>query len=254
MAMHMDKNNYWDMHVHTHFAYCSESNMMPADIVSKIGTRGMKGLAFTEHAAQLYVSLDDYWSARFINEPHLIGNGSNNRLPEYMLHMSQFKSDNVKIGLEVDLDTNGRLTLADADRSFFDILLGAVHWIPSRFDNNYKKGFLWAIDAFIDAGIQVLAHPFRVFNRPDPTTAVALHQPVINRLKHANMAVELNFHHNKPSQAFIKNCLAEGIKISLGSDSHTVADVGQMDQHFNFLEQICIDSHLEVNYYDPDQT
>ena len=64
-------NKIFDYHVHTQYAYCSQNNMLPETTV-KIAKEKGYGICLAEHAGQLYVTSEDYWSANFINRPNLI--------------------------------------------------------------------------------------------------------------------------------------------------------------------------------------
>ena len=61
-----------DIHVHTTHSYCADPEMKPKTILEEYERMQLDKLAFMDHSAQLYVSNRDYWSGRFIDEPHLI--------------------------------------------------------------------------------------------------------------------------------------------------------------------------------------
>lgn len=245
--MNNQKTAIKDMHVHTHYAYCADKNMFPEESIKKIDMVGIGGIALTEHAAQLYVSAKDYWSARFIEEPSLIYSKENNRMNQFKQYIRNFRSYNVKIGLEVEIDINGNLALLEEDTGEWDVLLGAIHWLPSKFEYNIKQGFLWAAEAIAETNINIMAHPFRFFSKIGETP-VDLYKPMVELLKYKGIAAELNFHTNKPDPRFFEMCVSEEIKISFGSDSHCLDDVGQLSQHIDFLKTICGDNYVDVIY------
>lgn len=65
-----------------------------------------------------------------------------------------------------------------------------------------------------------------------------LYKPIIDLLRDKNIAVEINYHNNEPDAEFFKVCLDNGIKTSFGSDSHSLYEVCQLQQHIALLESI----------------
>lgn len=240
-----------DFHVHTNYAYCSE-NVEPEANIRRAKQFGLKKVAFTEHAGQLYVIAQDYWSARYINEPDLIQQNRNtpfNRMKKYRTEMEKYRSKNVLIGLEVEVDCNGNLTLLEEDAAGWDILLGAVHNLPRKFETGSKKGFIWATEALLRGGVDVLAHPFRYFLRNKLPVPEELYRPVAELLAQYNTAVELNYHTNNNDPKFFEICVDLKVPISLGSDAHNLCEVGALTRHLKLLEDIgALDKLSEVLY------
>jgi len=230
-----------DLHIHTGYAYCS-IGMEPSQSIDRAKELGLKRIAFTEHAGQLYVSRDDYRSSRFINEPDIMQKNKNtqlNRMKSYRGEMEKYRSASVLVGLEVDLDCNGNFTLLEEDRYGWDILLGAVHYLPERYEIGSKEGFMWANEALLRQGVDVLAHPFRYFTRNKLPVPTELYEPLAELLAYYNTAVELNYHTYQNDPVFFEMCIERGVLISLGSDAHLTYQVGHLDRHLEFLKQIC---------------
>lgn len=240
-----------DLHVHTNYAYCSE-NVEPEANIQRAKQFGLQKIAFTEHAGQLYVSAPDYWSARYINEPDLIKQNRNtpfNRMKNYRKEMEQYRSSTILIGLEVEIDCNGKLTLLEEDADGWDILLGAVHNLPQKFEIGSKKGFIWANEALLRGGVDVLAHPFRYFLRNKLPVPEELFQPLAELLAEFNTAVELNYHTNSNDPRFFEICVDLKVPISLGSDAHNLCEVGALNRHLELLKSISpLDKLSEILY------
>lgn len=235
-----------DLHIHTNYAYCGE-NVAPAENILRAKEKGLQRIAFTEHSGQLYVSNNDYWSARFINEPDLIEKNRNtqlNRMKKYREEMEKFRSSSVLIGLEVEVDSRGNLAVLEEDLQGWDILIGAVHYLPDRFEKGSKEGFMWANEALLGKGINVLAHPFRYFIRNKLQVPTELYKPLAELLAEYNTAVELNYHTNTNDPEFFRICLEHKVPISLGSDAHNLDEIGSFDKHLELLENICSSDKL----------
>ena len=238
----------FDTHVHTDFAYCADDDMSPARTTA-IAREARYGICLVEHAGQLYVEEDDYWNGRFIEEPDIIYEQNHNRMDEYIEVTSGFVSKDVRIGIEVDVDKNGELTLRNEHKGSWDIVIGAVHQLPRRFADDIEGGFLWSVDALCQNGVDTLAHPFRYFLRNDLRVPTDLFAPTVQILKKYGVAAELNFHTNEPSKQFFEMCIAQGVKISVGSDAHSLHEVCDLSAHIGLLQSICGSEDLaEVLY------
>ena len=65
-----------------------------------------------------------------------------------------------------------------------------------------------------------------------------LFEPLADLLKKYDTAAEINFHCNQPDEEFFALCLQKGVKISLGSDTHNLYEVGEFYPHVKFLDKI----------------
>ena len=236
--MYKESTKIYDTHIHTEFAYCSLENMNPDAVIGRMDALGLAGIAFTEHAAQLYISEQDYWTAKFIENPSLIHQYPRNRMNGYRKYIWALRSERVKAGLEVEVDTCGHLAVMPQDAVNWDILLGAVHWLPERFNKHKYQGFIWAVERLAIHGIDVLAHPFRIFHKMGESP-YDLYQDIVDILVSAGVCVEINFHTNKPDRDFFAMCIDSGVKIALGSDAHCMEEAGNLDLHMDFLNEIC---------------
>ena len=97
-------------------------------------------------------------------------------------------------------------------------------------------------EAAMRDGVQALAHPFRIFSfnglgvkYPVPEE---LFEPLADMLKKYSVAAEINFHCNTPDEEFFAICLQKGVKISLGSDTHNLYEVGEFYPSVKLLDKI----------------
>ena len=131
----------YDNHVHTHYAYCGDDDMLPESSISIAKQKGC-GITLTEHAGHLYTTYDVYSSQDYTENPQLIYNEEYNRMDGYIEYISKFRDENVKAGIEVEVFANGELTLKEQHRNCWDIIIGAVHFMPDRFADDYSAGFV----------------------------------------------------------------------------------------------------------------
>ncbi|MCS7180492.1 MAG: metallophosphoesterase [bacterium] len=232
-----------DHHCHTEFGYCAEDVSMEK-VIERCNLFGVKKIYFTEHAGQLYLSPDDYWNFKFFNNTSLIKKQreeNKDRIGEYVKRFKLLNSPIGGIGLEVEIDKEGNITLLEEDRNFFEILIGAVHYLPEEMcvsKNITIKNFLWAVEKLVENRINILAHPFRFFFRKKIETPKEIYKDVIKILKDGNVKAEVNFHHYYPEKEFFKMCREEEVEIVFGSDSHNLIDIGEFSEYIKFIKEI----------------
>ena len=234
-----------DHHAHTHYAYCAD-NVCPQASIDRAERFGVQRLTFTEHAGQLYLSPEDYWGGAFRRDAGIIPRerkAGRGRMHCYREEMASWRSPRVGVGLEVELDADGELTLLDEDRAGWDVLIGAVHALhgfsnESATDAQAARGFMRETERIVPLGIDILAHPFRIFRRSDRRVPTDLYEPLAQLLAAHGVAAEVNYHTNEPDPRFFERCLAHGVKIAFGSDAHGLWEVGELSPHLALLEQI----------------
>lgn len=228
-----------DTHVHTPFAYCSENMDIPK-AMELAEAYGLAGIRFTEHTGQLYFDRETFWNARFLDRGIDGARPEDLRFNDYLAAVHAANTPKKWIGLEVDCDYHGRAVIPDAARPEVSFLNGAMHWIPEfqRPNPDLERAgdeFLAMVEHFLQTGINVLAHPFRVFHRIKTPPPERLFDPLVRMLLENNVAAEINFHVQTPSAEFIRRCINAGVKISLGSDSHNLYEVGELQPHLDLI-------------------
>ena len=233
-----------DGHVHTHFGYCAV-DVHPAPVRERIELLGLKGVACVEHAGQLYLPADDFWRRVHVEDPAAIPNARKlrkDRIGAFRSAMAGFRSASLAVGLEVECDRDGKLNLLEEDRAGWDVLMGALHWLPSNLPSNtpdrFAASFMTVTEQLLSQGIHVLAHPFRIFRHERIPVPAQLHRPLARLLKEHGTAAELNFHLNDPEPEFFRVCGEEGTRIVMGSDAHQLREVGDLQPHLRLLRQI----------------
>ena len=105
--------------------------------------------------------------------------------------------------------------------------------------------FKWSIEAFSKSPIKILAHPFRYYTQKRLARPTHLYEYTIDILKSSKIAAEVNFHNNNPDPSFFKMCIDNGVKISIGTDSHKLKEVCQFEKYLNFITKISNGKKLE---------
>ncbi len=231
-----------DRHVHTQLAYCSE-NMDVASVMSLYKDFGLAGVIFTEHSGQLYFDEESYFSGSCCIKGLDDAKKKNNRMQQYFELMKLNNVPAESIGLEVDFDYQSRPLVISADKAGAKFFIGSIHKLAELQKNkpDYKKAaqeFLCRTEAVVKSGVDVLAHPFRLFYRAGSKPPKDLFEKVVKLLKDNNVAAEINFHSQETEAEFIEKCINCGVKLCLSSDSHNMYEVGELWPHLKLLEKL----------------
>ena len=239
-----EASRLWDGHTHSHFGYCAQ-DVHPRLSLERADRLGLAGITCVEHAGQVYLSPDEFWRAEHINRPKVLRRArrkGRDRMEAFRRELTEHRSPRLRIGLEAEIDRDGNLTLLEEDAEGWDVILGAVHWLPSRFPdrtaNERERAFLWCVEKMLDHGIHVLAHPFRILSRTERPHPAELYPLVAGMLADAGAAAELNCHANNPNPEFFRACAEAGTRIVLGSDAHSLYEVGDLHPHLRILRSI----------------
>jgi histidinol phosphatase-like PHP family hydrolase/calcineurin-like phosphoesterase family protein len=229
-----------DYHVHSQYAYCSE-NMEMSKALHLSREMGLAGMAFTEHSGQLYYDAETFWHAGFMENGIGTVEGASNRMQNYLSAIKAV-SPPAYVGLEIDCDYNGNPVVKPEDFEHIQIKVGTIHWIEELFKpepdmDKACEEMLGRLAKFFGCGIQALAHPFRVFRNRGASISPELTAELVALLKANNVAAEINFHTQETDAEFVKACVESGVKLTFGSDSHNLYEVGEFYPHLELLKE-----------------
>ena len=235
-----------DVHCHTEFAYCATTVSAGANrlLAEQLG---LQTLCLTEHAFHLYFPREIAWTYNWQRDRGLADAVWNHdprrgRMAAYRAFAAAQRGPGVRLGLEVDLMAGGDLLLHPDDAAGWDLLVGAIHEIDvvkrgETPQDEMERLFMRDLERLLTYPIQVLAHPFRIFTRHAMAKPEHLYRDVAARLARAGVAAEINFHTNQPEPAFIRACLDQGARLALGSDAHSIEEVGDFHAHLALLRE-----------------
>ena len=237
-----------DRHAHTQFAYCGE-NVTVGRSMAFAKDFGLAGIVFTEHSGQLYFEEKTYWSSVFMTEGTSYPAGRDDRMAKYFAAAEAAGCPPQCVGLELDCDFRGRPVVRREDRERAAFVIGGLHVLPELLKPQPDPAtvadeFLANTEAFVRSGIDVLAHPFRVFRRSRLPVPELLFAPVLRLLVETGTAAEINYHTNDPSPEFARMCIDAGVKLSFGGDSHNLYEVGEFAPHLDLLRRAGYDGDV----------
>ena len=242
----------WDTHAHTEFAYCGRG-ISAAQQIDRAQTFGLSGLCLVEHAPQLYCCADDFWAARHIRETGCWRKEAG-RIAEFRAAMEPLRGPGVRIGMEVEADADGELTIRDEDRQWVDLLVGAVHWLPREAEGmspgEFAAEFMKTCEALLVGGVHVLAHPLRIVRAWKFVPDAQIHRDLADLLAAHGAAAEINMHINRPDASFFAECIQRGVKITFGSDAHQIYESAAFHPNLDLLRRAAgRDDIADLLYY-----
>ncbi len=244
-----------DCHVHTPFAYCQQ-NMDMSVTMALAEEMGLAGLCFTEHSGQLYYDDRTFWSAAFMPRGIETTEGRQDRMGDYLEQARRYCPP-AYLGFEIDCDYSGNPVIRPEDLAHAQVRIGAVHWLeelrkPEPDMRLAGREMLRRLETFLASGLDILAHPFRAFRRSKSPLPVEIVPEMVALLKRHNVAAEINFHTQQPMPELIAACVDAGVKLTLGSDSHNLYEVGEFWPHLELLHSMgYADSDLKDIMADP---
>ena len=241
-----DELHLVDHHVHTKMAYCNE-NMDIHKSIALAKMFGLDGIVISEHSAHLYFNRENY-GRRLQYLEGLDSVSKDDRTAEYFALYASEADDFCRLGMEIDYDCRGQGVVTPEILDKLQFRNGSVHVLKGIMNKQDMKAidaeFLFLTEAIAASGVDVLVHPFRVFRRGGLELPRHLFAPTVDILKRYGTAVEINYHTNEPPAEFFRICVENGIKLSLGSDSHNLYEVGEFYANLKFLRKIAPDSDL----------
>lgn len=228
-----------DYHVHSPFAYCQQNmNMqMSIDLANEMG---LAGLTLLDHSGQLYFNEKTFWGAFFMTEGIEYTEGIDVRMPAFLELAKQYCPP-AYLGFEIDCDYSGNPVIRPDDLEHAQVRVGAIHWLaelrkPEPDIDLAGDEMLYRLSIFLKNRIHILAHPFRLFKKT-PRLPKNMIPRLASVLRENGVAAEVSFHGQETSPEFVKGMVEAGVKLSFGSDSHNLYEVGKFNPHLKLMKQ-----------------
>lgn len=220
-----------DLHVHSQYTHGKGSVQ---DIVQAGVRKNLEYLAITEH-----VRRESSWFEGFLSD---------------MEAAKKEKDVKVISGIEAKvLDFHGKLDATERMIQTVDLIVASVHRIPSFHDmsgdltvervgrgkDRVAELYLRALGGIAsNPEVDVVGHPFHLLKTLGIEGIGEDCKLETARLfSAAGKAIEVNSYYHVPDLEFLKTCVKEGVKVSVGSDAHTLEDVGNVEWSMRLLRK-----------------
>ena len=223
-----------EYHVHSEFSPCSED--MNIKEIAQISKDKNIQVAITDHSYVFYMDDISKFSERGV-EKTLDRTRARGKIKKYIENMRKF---DINIGSELDILPSGEILF---EKDFYDELyvkLGAVHYLDSihskRSYNEIIEEFKRQNTIFINSGVDIIVHPFRILE----SNGIYVDESLISWLAkeaYPAVALEVNSHKKIPETdvKMVRKCCEFGTKISIGTDSHRMSELLDFSYHKKVL-------------------
>ena len=225
----------YDYHVHTYYSACGKEDAVPAAVLQRAAECGLKAIGFADHC---WSDADLALVERLRTE--LLAQGMDDWRTPAQGPVRYF------VGMEAQMNAPDKPTIsADAARELDFVLMATNHYHLEVVENPrectpeaFAEHSLAMMEGAIALGYaDVIAHPFtplgqRPFTHRDIFEAMPEGRLLgcLDSAARNGVAVELNpgkLHaHYDFLSVFYRMCLDRGVRIALGSDSHSVTTLG----------------------------
>jgi len=209
---------------HTHTLY-SDGECLASSIAEAAEASGLAAVAITDHGPELSVGIDPA------------------KIPLMLQDIESAREDaNIPVlaGMEANVvNVEGAIDLDYEVIKKIDILVIGLHTLGTPMQEELAKNYFLAImNAMRNNGVDVIAHPFRLHNNLAPYLSPEDIDEFVKVAAENEVAIEINSKYRVPSEEFLRTCLKEGVKLSIGTDAHTTAEVGMVDWQMAMLKRI----------------
>lgn len=210
---------------HTHTLY-SDGDCLASGIAEAAEASGLAAVAITDHGPGLSVGI------------------SPAKIPLMLQDIEEARKDAgipVLTGMEANVvNASGAIDLGDEVIKKLDILVIGLHTLggASTQEELAENYFLAIMNAMRRQRADIVAHPFRLHSYLAPYLAPAEIEEFVGLAAEKGIAIEINSKYRVPDEELLRACLRDGVKLSIGTDAHTAAEVGMVDWQMAMLKRI----------------
>lgn len=217
----MDSIPLIDFHIHTRY---SDGHSTIAEYVEAAARRGYSSICFTDH-----VDITTKWFGAYLDE----------------IARCQAACGDIEVfrGIEVRAkDRDGRLNAPVELLDYAEVVIGVVHSIPSEDGkgkysaSEFSQEKLLELEYAISLNlldndrVSVLGHPMSNYEKLYGPVPEGYYIGIISKAKSAGKAVEISAKCKNDFKSFLRLCLEMDPLVSLGSDAHSVLELGAVGE------------------------
>ncbi len=224
-----------DLHIHTNF---SDGNITIPQLLNMINVKNLTLVAVTDHYSE-YIRLKN----------RVFGN-------EILRYLDALKGTGLLKGVETEIFSDGSVSISRKHSEMCDIVLGGIHCLnginfwgdpqpivnPARYVDSVRIALEAAMESRV---INVLVHatwlPEAIRSQSKNLIKYEWMKSLINTALDNDVAIEINGAWEVPNAEFILLCLKYGVKISVGSDAHTIKEIGNVAYPLKILNIVSAD-------------
>jgi putative hydrolase len=197
-----------DYHIHTNYNDHSASNLTVKNVVMEAERKGLEIIAITEHVRET-----SKW------------------IPSYLIDISKYiQKTNVKVipGFEAKILSDGNIDCREE--------IAKDYFIIASFHTKYHDKAIW-----INALTKAIENKYvNVIGHLSPESSFQIDSKEIEEfaellIEHGKI-VELNAKYQMPPESWIKIFIKRGVKFHLGSDAHSLNEIGNYESIIKLIK------------------
>lgn len=197
-----------DYHIHTNYNDHSASNLTVKNVVIEAERKGLEIIAITEHVRET-----SKW------------------IPSYLIDISNYiQQTNVKVipGFEAKILSDGNIDCREE--------IARDYFIIASFHTKYHDKAIW-----INALTKAIENKYvNVIGHLSPESSFQIDSKEIEEfaellIKHGKI-VEINAKYQMPPESWIKIFIKRGVKFHLGSDAHSLNEIGNYESIIKLIK------------------
>jgi len=213
----------FDLHTHTRY---SDGTSSVIEMVEAAEGAGLEAVAITDHGPNSSVGVPPW------EMDALLGEINDAKKEAEICVLS---------GIEANVvDRNGNIDIDGEMMKRLEFVIFSIHRIDGVIDPyQAAREYLLRMERAVSkGGAHVIGHPFHYHQSLLPYLEKEDIEDFVKVLADCGVAVELNMRYRAPDEEFLRLCMKEGVKLSIGSDAHGPSDVGKIDWALSMLNKI----------------
>lgn len=230
--------NSIDLHIHTLF---SDGHYSIKEAIKAAQVKRLKVIAITDHYSE------------FKDLPQRM---SKTDLCRYLVALDGVPAFK---GLEVEILEDGTVSMSSKLKRAFNFIIGGLHILhgirfwgdstpvldPKRFVEGIRVALITAMESRL---LDVLAHITWLPESIRPDMYNLMNQDWIRSVVAAasdyEVAIEVSGRWLVPNAVFVEECLRQGVKLSLGSDSHRIQQIGNVGYGVRLFKKLHVSKEM----------
>jgi histidinol phosphatase-like PHP family hydrolase len=210
------------------FSYCADKNLALDEYARLLNKSPWERMAVTDHAFALALPKEVAWAWEWYWEPAIYDNYCDYRLKKterYLKKLDNISDGRMLKGIEAEVMKDGRLSCDPEFREAFQVLIGAVHYLPpiEAGEDKILQEFMFQTKTLWQHKVHILAHPTRVLEARKLPVPEDLLDFIVQGCRASGVALEINSHvPSKHDGVLLQKCLASSTAVALGTDTHHI--------------------------------
>jgi len=235
-----------DLHVHTAISNASP-DMTPEFLRDKAKETGVR-FAVAEHSCCFSFAQKAAAAIHRPEAPRLFDESlsqARDRIDRYLEHAGPCLSGIAPIGIELDVNHDGRFIIPDGYIQRFWPVIGSIHCLLAldrkESTDKIEQEFRQRTTRFAESGlVQAIGHPFRLLVRTGIGVSESLLDWTIALALDKGFALEINASQPMPEMdtRMALACARAGARVSIGTDAHMPEQFGDFSYHQSILRAV----------------